>query len=732
MAYTQFKGIKRVLSSNTAYNNLENHGDFLYFVRETTTALEGDIWFQGIHYGHFGANDLTAIETALEGFLPGDTGYTNQTVKEYIDNLIGGKDASVTGESADGRVRIQVDEADGALTAATVTINDIASASALTQEISDREDADQAINAELDAVESSLGFNGTAYTQSQKEYISGNTVAEDIHLLDAAMDANNDAIIHLDEKIENEITARTEAIENAIEALDYSGVTVDGRAIVNVTETNGVITATQGDIEAEHVTIEDAGELFTATNVEDALAELAGKVNANEVESSDDSIIVTPTSGKTDLAVRVDGTTIVKNNDGSLKADLELVALTSEEISALQDPNVREAYKLIAHGDQNRTAISSVVKVWKDSSLYRAYLGHMDDEITSVSDPTVVPGSGDTALCFIYHLENGNYELVPVNLTEFIEDSEFADGLEVTNHIVRVKIDPNSESVTTGDSATAPVLSVGPDGVKVDNIQAAIDYAVAQAAAGVDADVTGTSSDGKVTVEVVQVDTEIARVVVTTDDIASASDLADEVAARESGDTGIMESLTDTAATLTNMIEELGSGLTEEAEAREAADNDLYDAITAETHARQEEDNALDARLDAIEAAYLTGATVNGVDATVADNHATVTIDAGGIEIGRDLTGTTVNPASDDTVDDVLQDIIDALDNQHSAAYTGITSTGNTLSVTDNQDDLGQNVEFLKETATETTVANGHLELEQNSNHEWYGVMYWIDEETSE
>ena len=50
--------------------------------------------------------------------------------------------------------------------------------------------------------------------------------------------------------------------------------------------------------------------------------------------------------------------------------------------------------------------------------------------------------------------------------------------------------------------------------------------------------------------------------------------------------------------------------------------------------------------------------------------------------------------------------------------------------ITDNQGNLGQNVEFVKEAATQSTVEAGHLELAKNDSHEWYGQMFWIDEET--
>ena len=50
MATNLFKGFKRVLSTNTAYSGA-SHGDFMYFVRDNASDVEGQIWFQGMCYG---------------------------------------------------------------------------------------------------------------------------------------------------------------------------------------------------------------------------------------------------------------------------------------------------------------------------------------------------------------------------------------------------------------------------------------------------------------------------------------------------------------------------------------------------------------------------------------------------------------------------------------------------------------------------------------------------------
>lgn len=253
-----------------------------------------------------------------------------------------------------------------------------------------------------------------------------------------------------------------DAINDTIDALDFSGVTNEGKPIVNVSQEDGLVSAEAGNIKAEYVEVNESGD-----TLDELLEQIMETIEANEVKSADGSIIVTTGANGTDLSVNIDEHSIVLNDNNELVADLKLSAITPS------DTNVKEEYALINHvGEQ----LGESIKIYKDSSLYRVYLGHVDDTLVSDDDPTVVPGSGDTALCFIYEQADGTYELVAIDVESFLEESEFADGLQVENHVVSVKVDPASEEVVVDASGnTAPVLSVGPNGVKISNIQNALD-----------------------------------------------------------------------------------------------------------------------------------------------------------------------------------------------------------------------------------------------------------------
>ena len=255
------------------------------------------------------------------------------------------------------------------------------------------------------------------------------------------------------------------ATEDVLGALDYAGVAQEGKPVVNITQEDGLVSAETGRINTEFIDYDSANTL------DEVIESIIENIEANKIESEDGSIVVTPGSDSTLVKVNRDDATIVLNDNNELVADLKLSAITPS------NANVREEFALLDH---NGRQLGDTVKVYKDSSLHSAFLGHIDDVLSDPDDPkSLVSGSGDTALDLIYHKEDGTYELVAIDVNDFLEESEFKDGLEVDNHVVKVKVDADSELVVIDDSGnTAPVLSVSENSVKVSNIQKAINNAI--------------------------------------------------------------------------------------------------------------------------------------------------------------------------------------------------------------------------------------------------------------
>lgn len=178
----------------------------------------------------------------------------------------------------------------------------------------------------------------------------------------------------------------------------------------------------------------------------------------------------------------------------------KMVALTAEEIADLADgANVKEAYKIVKwQGAETQettyTQAGEIVKIYKDSSLVESYLGSKYDTVNTssgvvtkyayelISDPTtritedeydklteqekeLYQEIDSQSLNFVYQNADGTYQMVKVDVSKFLVESEFGDGLQVSSAgVVSIKIDTNEEH-----------LAVDSDGLKLVDIPSADD-----------------------------------------------------------------------------------------------------------------------------------------------------------------------------------------------------------------------------------------------------------------
>lgn len=128
------------------------------------------------------------------------------------------------------------------------------------------------------------------------------------------------------------------------------------------------------------------------------------------------------------------------------------------------DSTTAVSYQLHVNGEAKGVTID----IAKDQSIKDIEV--LDMNATLNDDGTIQAGSpvGSTALCISYILSDGTYKLAKLDYSKFLEETEFADGLEVNDHKVYVKVDPLSENF----------LSVSSTGVKITGVQNAINAAV--------------------------------------------------------------------------------------------------------------------------------------------------------------------------------------------------------------------------------------------------------------
>lgn len=453
--------------------------------------------------------------------------------------------------------------------------------------------------------------------------------------------------------------------------MDYTGVTTgNGVYVTNVTQSDGIVSATtailpsvtdtkeakkvvvsvsedKGEISIERGTISSSAETMVLTDNAD------GGVNF-EVNIDGASIVQDPTSKK--IKVADSALTQYFGDEKTIHAEVDAATNkktfnTLLQISATtpSETNVKEQYNLVnASGE----TVGATIKIYKDSSLYNVYLGHVDDTIAG-DPPVVTSGTGDTALCFIYHKEDGSYELVPVNVETFLEETEFESGVTATNHIVHGVVDQESEL----DSEDAAFLTVGVDGFKISGIKAEIDRKLDAIVEDLDATVTGATSGNHVTISIEELDGKLVQsgLTIEENDIASATDL-EELSAKTITDVKSANgSVTVTPANAADGTKEIDlatdadkiqmsgfsadsasalSGIAETdsiATAFEKTNNVITENERVIAAALTDLDDRIDTvsgDVDTIKAEYISGVSVNGNAVTAANHVAPISVES--------------------------------------------------------------------------------------------------------
>ena len=520
--------------------------------------------------------------------------------------------------------------------------------------------------ADIEELKQKIGTGVTTANTVTKQLqdLSGNTASTSADTsVEGAKKYANEKIAQAVNALDGTITADTGYYINKVDEVDgkISGTTAALPSVADSASAKTFVTSVSenlGEISVSKGTISSSGKTITLTDNAD------GGVNF-DVNIDNDTIVKDASTG----VLSVDNSALVEyvgdeetihisdvdsNNKKTVSSLLTISATTSSET------NVREQYNLV---DASGNTKGAAIKIYKDSSLYNAYLGHVDDTITSASDPTVVPGTGDTALCFIYLKADGTYELVAVNVEEFIEENEFASGVTWDNTAKKVK--------GVVDSTSETFLTVGAGGFKLSGVQDAIDNAVSAATEGLDASVTGgttsgTATSGHIQVVVDEVNGKLTAVTVSETNIADADDLAALSAktVTEIASSNNSISATSTAATdgtvsvdlVTDASKIQMSGFTS---------TDVLSGITSSSSITEafkevdkvitENEETVSAALNDLEATKVENIEVNGVSGTVTDNVASVTIDGADIKLdGYTKASSTGAVAPTDTVNQAI------------------------------------------------------------------------------
>lgn len=212
-------------------------------------------------------------------------------------------------------------------------------------------------------------------------------------------------------------------IDTAIKGLDVNSIGGEGKFVKSVSETDGKIAAEVGDLVSTAVTREAttnvAGQVdMTGTTVEGALVDLAKAVS--------------------------------ETKKGAATYKIKKV---TEGLAT----NVKEAYQLVQTVDGHDTNIDVQIPIYKDQTLKSVELADTDGN-----------NKKGQFLKYTYITAEGKDSVVYVDVSKFLVESEFKNGLSVSKSgEVSVKIDATSEGF----------LTVGESGVKLSGVTDAINDA---------------------------------------------------------------------------------------------------------------------------------------------------------------------------------------------------------------------------------------------------------------
>ena len=254
------------------------------------------------------------------------------------------------------------------------------------------------------------------------------SITDETARADAAEKANKAAI-------EQEKNDRIAAI-NGLNAEIKGG---DGKFIQSVKEENGVITAVEADLTAAAVAYDKTADkvIANATDVSAAIKELDAKVAANK--------------------------------DAELT--YKTVKLTDEEVTALGDVNVKEAYKVVSvNKEGTKTTVGDIIKIYKDSAL-------VSIDYTEVNDKS----KKGQFLKYVYTLADGTEKTVYVDMSKLVDQAEVEKGIQAIDGKLSIKIAEGNE---------ADFLTVDANGLKLSGVQTAIDTAKNEVQNNLNAEIT--------------------------------------------------------------------------------------------------------------------------------------------------------------------------------------------------------------------------------------------------
>lgn len=223
----------------------------------------------------------------------------------------------------------------------------------------------------------------------------------------------------------------------------------------------------------------------TPSELGNTISKIQSDVIKNKVTNSDKTITVTPpeNDGNTDIKVAIANaeTNILKIGTDGLDTEITL-----KKVESVTNNTLASQYQLVG---RNNKVLGTTIDIPKDQLLKDAKLGYANATVNSANGEITIGSAVGTEitgqpqyLVLSMSIANGTYTKVVVNLSQFLTEKEFKNGLTATNGVV-------SGVVKTGDK----FLYVDKDGFYTKGIEELIN----EKTSGLDTNVSTYTINGK-------------------------------------------------------------------------------------------------------------------------------------------------------------------------------------------------------------------------------------------
>ena len=257
--------------------------------------------------------------------------------------------------------------------------------------------------------------------------------------------------------------------ENGVVFTEVASGANKGKVLATITMTSGKVLE---DLDTQCYGRNEIDEMVEAINA---------TANANEIGNADGSITVTPdqSGNGTDINVHIKSgeNVIKKDGNNGIYTNFKL-----EKLAAATNNNTAASYELVAYDSAesagSRVVLGSRIDIAKDQFLKSAVV--VDANGTAISEQ----GAGVAKyLKLTFNVADGSESVTNIDISSFVQEAEAGNGLAVSNGVVNVVKDANSENLTfsdgNGGTTTASILTINADSIQVNHVQDAIDYSIA-------------------------------------------------------------------------------------------------------------------------------------------------------------------------------------------------------------------------------------------------------------